>query len=886
MATEKLGAYILDHDEKSFIVSNNQLQQIEYSSSKVMVAGEERNDLLHKDYNNYIDFKLSFDELNFKNEDAAVEKLEAVAADISKIKRENHIKKDTWHKQFRITDEFDSLSDVEKNKAVKNLVDDNYKDSDREIPKVRSYERTQDGWDKEIIKVKLERNYNKNLNLNDSIISIHTKSRDEVKGKENYKVKPHIHLTINRNNNWGRKYAYLKQELSQVIRKHNLTSSHNVDIKRDRSGKDYKEYRILKDRLSSFSWVVNKHEEGKYIIKQLQQYERNDKSVKLNNVEEKLNRYIELGGSYDFARKLQTNLKEKLNFEIDIKEPQEYKEASKNIEQGNYKQIINKVRSQALNGERISEKYKEFAKEVLSKDEVDIKELAASRGIQAAVKNRGYHLDRDFNKVIDRQKINRLCDKEVKVIDRIEKKEKYNQVKEKIDAREYLNQDKLRKDLKAAGIDDCKKTFGASEVAVVFQGKEEYIRNNLKNDKFLAASEVKEEIEAMKIDISDTWKDKIADKIYKEQAPVFEKEKEMKEVNNKLKNLKQQRASAARSLNRLQSTCKKIGFELKNFTNDNSREELLDEINESSNKIKAGISILLTIYRNQAAPNKFKKAKRIAANQSKKKMNNWDQYFVREEKNIRKITDAADKNKIIVKNIKKLQQGYKVTTVKPIDQIENYKKIKDHVNKLDNLIRQSEYKLKNNIENESTTNLYKMKKQKKILVDKLDKREKEYSKGIKLKTETYKFKAEDSEKVFEILGQRKVMNKKIYKFDKGISKFDSNIDDRIDDCKVDIKHLEREKGNIDDGGLLGKITGKSRKAKNKRKSIDKKITAKKAKLEKMTKIRARLENLKEKRSNCFSIIHSGKNKLREFKKKTKESKVHNITKARDRGRSR
>ena len=93
------------------------------------------------------------------------------------------------------------------------------------------------------------------------------------------------------------------------------------------------------------------------------------------------------------------------------------------------------------------------SKEVLNKDEINIKELAAARGIQAAVKNRGYHLDRDFNKVIDRQKINRLCDKEVKVIDRIEKKEKYNQVKEKIDAREYLNQDKLRKDLKAAGID-------------------------------------------------------------------------------------------------------------------------------------------------------------------------------------------------------------------------------------------------------------------------------------------------------------------------------------------------------------------------------------------------------------------------------------------------
>jgi hypothetical protein len=887
MAAEKLGAYILDHDEKSFIVSNNKLQEIEYSSGKAVVGGEDKSELLDRDYKNYIDFKLSFDELNFKNNEEAIEKLQAVAEDISKIEIKKNNKSVTSIKQMRIDDTFHNLNRKQQRKEIENFVEEQYKDSKViGTPEIKAWKKAKDGWGNDVVKMKLKKNYLRTQSMNDSIISIHTKSRDEMQQKENYKVKPHIHLTIDRNNNWGRKYAYLKQELSQVIRKHNLTSSHNVDIKRDRSSKEYKEYRILKDRLSSFSWVVNKHEEGKYIIDQLQQYERNEKSVKLNNVEEKLNKYLELGGSYDFARKLQINLKEKLNIEIDVKEPKSYKEAAKNIEQGNYKQIINEVRSQALNGEKISERYKEFAKEVLNKEQPNMRELATARGIKTAVKNRGYQLDRNFNKVIDKQTINRFCDKEIKVIERLEKNKVKQKVKGKVKDRNYLSQDRLRKDLKKAGIKDCKKAFGASEVAIVFQSNEKYIRNSLEKDKFLAASEVKKEINSMELDISASWKDKIADKIYKEQAPVFEKEKEMKEVNNKLKNLKQQRASAARSLNRLQSTCKKIGFELKNFTNDNSREELLDEINESSNKIKAGISILLTIYRNQAAPNKFKKAKRIAANQSKKKMNNWDQYFVREEKNIRKITDAADKNKIIVKNIKKLQQGYKVTTVKPIDQIENYKKIKDHVNKLDNLIRQSEYKLKNNIENESTTNLYKMKKQKKILVDKLDKREKEYSKGIKLKTETYKFKAEDSEKVFEILGQRKVMNKKIYKFDKGISKFDSNIDDRIDDCKVDIKHLEREKGNIDDGGLLGKITGKSRKAKNKRKSIDKKITAKKAKLEKMTKIRARLENLKEKRSNCFSIIHSGKNKLREFKKKTKESKVHNITKARDRGRSR
>jgi hypothetical protein len=813
MAAEKLGAYILDHDEKSFLIKDSQLQKIEYSSGKVMVAGEEKNDLLDRDYNNYIDFKLSFDELNFKNEDAAVEKLEAVAADISKIKRDNHIKKDTWHKQFRITDKFDSLSDAEKNKAVENLVEDNYKDSDREIPKVRSYERTQDGWGKEIVKVKLERNYNKNLNLDDSIISIHTKSRDEIQKKEHYKVKPHIHLTINRNNNWGRKYAYLKQELSQVIRKNNLTSSHNVDIKRDRGSKEYKEYRVLKDRLSSFSWVVSKHEEGKYILKQLKQYERNEKSVKLNNVEQKLNRYIELGGSYDFARKLQTNLKEKLNFEIDIKEPQGYKEASKTIDQGNYKQIINEVRSQALNGERISERYKEFAKEVLNKDEVNIKELAAARGIQAAVKNRGYHLDKNFNKVIDRQKINRLCDKEINVIDRIEKKERYNKVREKVKAKEYLNQDKLRKDLKDAGVEDCKKTFGASEVAVVFQGKEEYIRDNLKNDKFLAASEVKEEIEAMDIEITDSWKEKIADKIYKEQAPVAEKQQELKEIDKKLKNLEKQRAATRANLNRLQSTCKRIGFELKNLTNDHSRDELLDEINESSDKIKAGISILLAIYRHQAAASKFKKVKNIAKKESKSKVSDWNKYFDKQLKNIEIIEKAAAENNLNINKVKKLEEGYKIT----------------------------------------------------------------------LKEDEIKFRIEDTEQAFNAYRVKKAYYKKINEADKQIKQYDKEfiLDSNIDTMKKEIKKLEKQKGDVKTGGILAKITGKAKKAKAKRKAIEKKIAAKKSKLEQLDKRFNKLKKLKKKRLEYFKYVEAGRTKLKELKEKTKESKVKKINKKKE-----
>jgi hypothetical protein len=876
MGAEKLGAYILDHDEKSFIVSKGQLQEIEYSSGRAMVAGEEKSELLERDYKNYIDFKLSFDELNFENEDQAVEKLEALAADISRIEIRKNNKSVTSKKQMRIDENFKDLKRNEQRNKIENFIEEQYQDS-RVIgtPELKAWEISQDGWGNDVVKMKIKKNYVRTQSMNNSIISIHTKSRDELKQKENYKVKPHLHLTIDRNNNWGRKYAYLKQELSQVLKKHNLTSSHNLDIKRDRSSREYQEYRILKDRISSFSWVVNKHEEAEYIVKQLKQYEKNDRSVKLNNVEEKLNRYLKLGGSYDFARKLQTNLKEKLNFEIYLKEPESYQKAARNIEKGNYIEIINEVRNQALNGEKISERYKEFAKEVLNKDQAEMKELATARAIKTAVKNRGYQLDRNFKKVIDRQTINRFCDREIKTIERLEKKEKFNQVKERIKAGNYLKQDQLRKDLKAAGVKDCKKAFGDSEVAVIFQGKEKQIRDKLGKNKFLDAAEVKKEINKMELDISESWQEKIAVKIYQEQAPAAEKGQELKEVNTKLKNLEQQRAATRANLKSLHHTCKKIGFELKKFTNDKSRDEILDELNESSEKIKAGLSILVAIYRQQLATGQFKKVKKIAAKESKRKMNKWDQYFAGEEKNIRKITDAAAKNKIKVRNIQKLQEGYKVATVKPINQIENYKKIKDHINKIDKLLEKPGVKREDEL-----------REQKKTLSDKLNKREKEYNKGIDEALETYKFKAEDSEKVFEILGARKVTTQKIYKLDRKISKFQTSLDPRIDDCKIDIKRLERKRDNIDMGGLLAKITGKARKARTKRKAIEKKIAAQKVKLEKMEKTRGKLKILKEKRSNCFKNLFVGKDKLRELRKKTRESKVHKITRTKDRGRSR
>jgi hypothetical protein len=806
MPAEKLGAYVLDHDEKSFIVRKGQIKEIRYSSSgQVEVEGKESNEILERDYKQYTDFKFSFDELNFASKKEAVEKLEKLAEDISSIEI-NNPKKDSWNKQFRIDANFDDLNQKKQQEKVQTLVVKKYKDDERDMPEVINFERNQDGWAKEIVKVKLRRTYERTVNLDDSIISIHTKSRAEIEQKNHYKVKPHIHLIIDKNKAFGRKYSYLKQKLSQKLKKHNLTSSHNLDIKRERSSKEYKEYRILKDRLSSFSWVVSKHQDEKYIRKQLSQYQSNDKSVKLNNIEKKLNRYLELGGSYDFARKLKTNLKEKLNIEINVKVPRDYQIAEQNIKQGKYINIIKEVRNQALNGEKISERYKEYAKEVLGKDQINIKELAAAKAIKEVVKNRGYYLDQNFNKIIDKNKINRICDQKIRKINNLEKNKFYNQVRKKIKNREYTDQDKLRKDLKKAEITSLKEVAGASEVAVIFQGTEKKIRNKLSKDKYLTAAEIKKEINSMNLDISDKWKDKILEKIYKEQAPLAAKEKEIKEIDRKLKNLKEKRAATRTNLARLSSTCRRIGFQLDNLTGAQGEDELLEEINKSSEKLKAGINILLELMKYQAAAGSFKRVKKIAG-EEEKNLEGWNENFKREIKNMEKIEAAAKEYNVEFKEIEKLKKGYKLT----------------------------------------------------------------FNSGKDLK-----FIIEDSEKTLKAHHVKNGMMEKIKKVDKERKILRENgADKSVSQLKSEIESLKKERENVSSGGLLGKITGRAKKAEKKRNKIDEKIKNAKDRL-------GKIKTLEKNREKYSYYVLTAREQLKKLKNKTKEKKVKSIKKERDR----
>jgi len=525
MGAEQLGTYILDHDEKSFLVEKGEVKEIKYSSSnEIEVEGESRSEILQKDYSQHIDFKFSFDELNFENEEQAVKKLGELAEDIAGIEIEKANKTVTDNRQMRINEDFDNLSKDLQEERVNSFIKKEYSDTkDIGTPKVLDWERSKDGWGNDIVDIEIKKSYGRSQDMNDSIISIHTKSRDEVKGAENYKVKPHIHITINKNNDWGKKYSYLKQELYKKFKQHSLTSSHNVEIKRDRQSPEYKEYRVLKDRLTNFSWVVNKHEDGRFIRKQLNQYNRKN-SVKLGNVEKKLNRYLELGGSYDFAKKIQINLREKLGKEIHIKRPESYLRAEQNIRKGNHRQIITEVKEQAQNGGKISERYKSFAKEVLKRDKTEtyqeMREFLTASAIQEAVKNRGFHLDRNWEKVIDKQKINEISKEyksELDFLDRFQAKEK---LKDKIDNRNYLNQKELRQDMKKAGVEDIKEVSDLSEIALVYKSNKKHIKSNLKPDEIRtlkAYQDIKNQIGIMDIEISKNWEDKIAAEIYKEE---------------------------------------------------------------------------------------------------------------------------------------------------------------------------------------------------------------------------------------------------------------------------------------------------------------------------------------------------------------------------------
>jgi pyruvate/2-oxoacid:ferredoxin oxidoreductase alpha subunit len=147
---------------------------------------------------------------------------------------------------------------------------------------------------------------------------------------------------------------------------------------------------------------------------------------------------------------------------------------------------------------------------------------------------------------------------------------------------------------------------------------------------------------------------------------------------------------------------------------------------------------------------------------------------------------------------------------------------------------------------------------------------------------------EDAEAALNAFGIKQAAYKRVRESEQKINQFPKKIiyESEKDKIESKIKELKKEKENINAGGLLGRITGKHKKAKTKKRELEKKIAAEKAKLNKLDKKINKLEKLKKERLEYFDYIDAADIKLKELKNKTKESKIKNINKKRERHRTR
>lgn len=825
----KLGSYILGHDEKSFYISNGKAEEINYSSStqKAVVNGTGIK-LQDRTSEKYLDYKITFDELNFEDHYQAVEKLEEVAKDIAKININKANKSTIDNKQIRINESFDNLSQREKALKVREQIKNHYKNNDKVIDnKVLAWERDKDGWGNEIVNVRVKKYYGRTENMEKNIISIHTKSSDEThNSNNNYKIKPHLHITIPRNHNWGKNLCYLEQTLSQILTEHNLTSSRN-GFRHNKAAENYSEYRTLKDRLSNFSWVVAKHENPLYAKKKLNQY-RGENAITLSNVENRLNRYLELGGSVDFAKKLQMNLENKFDMQIDIKLPENYQIAEQNIEQGNYKKIINEVRNNALNGEKISEKYKNYANEVLNNNKdinnlYEIKDMVTAKAIKEIVKSRGYKLDHNFNKIIDRVKINGVADHEIEKIEHIK-------LTEKIANREYLNQNELRDDIKRAGITDVSEVSHLSPSAITFQSNEKFVRENINID-WYSISEIKDirnEVENIKNwDTSEGYKEQISKKIY------WERFNDIKEIaiNN-------------------------IDFDDIDFLN------AFENINNKINNLDLDISeemknqIIGSIYKEKIDNDKVKEAYRKKYKDKAEKIKALKNSYKQIKGSIKALKDnlnnLTEDGSNPLKEIEKLFKEMKselnqISSVITkayinIKQWENMLQRADNLfNKLDINITQTENKL-NTLSNQLK------KKKSKTKTNRLRETKEKLNKEIKTIEKSYKSKEKDLDNIE--VGIKEVENK-------------------IEEFKDEIRNIKKEKEST-----IKKVFGNPEQEKKERiDEIKEKVKKEKNKLEK------HIKNYKEIEEN-LKDLKDYKNKLKDRADKI-EDKIIEENKSKD-----
>lgn len=327
-----LSTYILDHAEKSFLIENNNLKQVEYEEF-----------IIEKDNGDY------YDSYRIYESETKTDR----TSDLNK-KYENKEK----YKGFIISfynEQF--LDNNEKYEKINAFIDDlkNLKVTHKMIDKkmlktgIKTYERTRES------------------TLDGSLLALHTNTKNA-----------HIHLMIDLKQHWGKNYYSLKKELNLLCEKYDLISTDNT-FSQYRNDKDYKEYKEIESSLKKFSWSLTKkdpttEEQKQKLIKSLSEKRTRSgkpKTVFLTNIEEQLQKYINLGGSTSHSINIKEQLQNKLNVNIilDFSTRKEDTNADVIYKEGTMIDVVDNVYYTACRSAVIPFIYKEEVRELKEKSE-------------------------------------------------------------------------------------------------------------------------------------------------------------------------------------------------------------------------------------------------------------------------------------------------------------------------------------------------------------------------------------------------------------------------------------------------------------------------------------------------------------------------------------
>ena len=357
-----------------------------------------------------VNFKFSFDYINFFDKSDAQEKLRGIINEIQEIKS---INTDIKRREKRILPNKDKELDFET----------------REDIIILKKEYVKEKWnrsEKELVKYTYEKAYISYATLENCFFAIHTIGFDEK-----YSVKPHIHILFSKDkNHFGYGFKGLVKGIKEICKKHDLVSSIEK-LESELEKNEEIELKNLNQRLSRFSWGVAKNpnfrgkEDGKY-------------SINFKNIQEKVDRYIELGGCIAFCEKMKIRLKDR-GIRLKINKHQTEISAERNLLEKKYVDIIFDVSNRAIQKKKIPEVYRNYAGYTNNENNTK-KEGILKIAIKSLFLKSINELN-DSSKNIAEIKI--ITEKYIKAIKELEKKELEEKLEkeyiEKLESSGYIN---------------------------------------------------------------------------------------------------------------------------------------------------------------------------------------------------------------------------------------------------------------------------------------------------------------------------------------------------------------------------------------------------------------------------------------------------------------